>query len=279
MIDNKQPINTILNERTNERTKVAHCLFEQSGTFKNEFKKLGYEAYDYDILNDYGETDYQIDLFEEIEGGYKRKPSIFDKITKDDIILAFFPCVRFENQVMLMFRGQQKQIKDWAYKEKMIYDMKLLEELKRNYDLVNMLFIICIDRGLKLVMENPYSEEHFLRRYWCYPATIIDKDRRENGDYYTKPTQYWFLNCEPQNNLLWEALPYNSLEVKDAIRFMTKKNYEKTGAKNKRQARSMIHPDYANRFIRQYIIDEKELDIFGKIKETTADSTNEKNGI
>lgn len=29
----------------------VHCLFEQSGTFKNEFKKLGYEAFDYDILN------------------------------------------------------------------------------------------------------------------------------------------------------------------------------------------------------------------------------------
>ena len=46
-----------------------HCLFEQSGTFKNEFKKLGYEAYDYDILDDYEETDYQIDLFKHIEGG------------------------------------------------------------------------------------------------------------------------------------------------------------------------------------------------------------------
>lgn len=52
---------------------IAHCLFEQSGTFKNEFKKLGIEAYDYDILNDYGETDYQIDLFAEIEGGVQRR--------------------------------------------------------------------------------------------------------------------------------------------------------------------------------------------------------------
>ena len=50
---------------------IAHCLFEQSGTFKNEFKKLGVDAYDYDILNDYGQTDYQIDLFAEIEGGTK----------------------------------------------------------------------------------------------------------------------------------------------------------------------------------------------------------------
>ena len=55
----------------------AHCLFEQSGTFKNEFKKLGIEAFDYDILNDYGETDYQIDLFSEIEGGGKRKRQYF----------------------------------------------------------------------------------------------------------------------------------------------------------------------------------------------------------
>lgn len=48
---------------------IVHCLFEQSGTFKNEFKKLGYTAYDYDLANDYGQTDFQIDLFKEIRGG------------------------------------------------------------------------------------------------------------------------------------------------------------------------------------------------------------------
>ncbi len=47
-----------------------HLLFEQSGTFKNELKKLGYDAYDYDILNDFNETDYQIDLFCEIATAY-----------------------------------------------------------------------------------------------------------------------------------------------------------------------------------------------------------------
>ena len=46
------------------------CLFEQSGTFKNEFRKLGYEACDVDIQNNFGETDYQIDLFDEIEKAY-----------------------------------------------------------------------------------------------------------------------------------------------------------------------------------------------------------------
>lgn len=48
-----------------------HCLFEQSGTFKNQFKRLGLEAWDYDILNDYGQTDYIIDLFEQIETAFQ----------------------------------------------------------------------------------------------------------------------------------------------------------------------------------------------------------------
>lgn len=51
------------------KVEKVHCLFEQSGTFKNEFKRLGIDAIDYDILNDFGETDQVIDLFAEIEGG------------------------------------------------------------------------------------------------------------------------------------------------------------------------------------------------------------------
>ena len=49
---------------------MAHCLFEQSGTFKNEFIKLGIPAADYDIQNNFGETDHVVDLFEEIEKAY-----------------------------------------------------------------------------------------------------------------------------------------------------------------------------------------------------------------
>ena len=53
---------------------IAHCLFEQSGTFKNAFKKYGIKAYDYDIQNEFGETDHVIDLFKEIEGGTRMNP-------------------------------------------------------------------------------------------------------------------------------------------------------------------------------------------------------------
>ena len=45
-------------------------MFEQSGTFKNEFIKLGIPAEDYDIQNNFGQTDHVIDLFQEIESAY-----------------------------------------------------------------------------------------------------------------------------------------------------------------------------------------------------------------
>lgn len=58
----------------------VHCFFEQSGTFKNEFIKLGIPAEDYDIQNNFGETDHQGDLFKAIEDAYDGKPSLFDNI-------------------------------------------------------------------------------------------------------------------------------------------------------------------------------------------------------
>lgn len=45
----------------------VHCFFEQSGTFKHEFIKLGIPAEDYDIQNNFGETDHINDLFQAIE--------------------------------------------------------------------------------------------------------------------------------------------------------------------------------------------------------------------
>lgn len=51
----------------------AHCLFEQSGTFKNEFIKLGIPAEDYDIQNQFNQTDHVIDLFGEIEKAYTNR--------------------------------------------------------------------------------------------------------------------------------------------------------------------------------------------------------------
>ena len=69
----------------------VHLFFEQSGTFKKEFIKLGIPAFDYDIQNNFGETDYQDDLFKAIEDAYDGKPSLFDNITGGGLDSSFLP--------------------------------------------------------------------------------------------------------------------------------------------------------------------------------------------
>lgn len=222
----------------------AHCLFEQSGTFKNEFKKLGIEAFDYDILNDYGQTDYQIDLFAEIEKAYRGGQSIFDDMTPDDLVLAFFPCTRFECQCSINFRGEAHQMKKWTDSMKLKYDMKLHEELSENYQTVSKMALIAINNNLKMVIENPANKPHYLTSYWCLKPKLIDNDRRLNGDRQQKPTQFWFIGFEPKNNLVFEAI--NCVETRTHEKLHDKKE------------RSEIHPQYASRFIRKYLIDYKQ---------------------
>ncbi len=226
---------------------IVHCLFEQSGTFKKEFKKLGYEAYDYDILNEFGQTDKVLDLFKEIEGGYNGKPSIFDNISKEDLILAFFPCTRFETKIIMRMRGDSFGQNKWSKERSLKYSMKLHDEMNWMYQLISKMCIICIRKGLKLVIENPKSIPHHLTDYWCLKPDIVDKDRRENGDYYKKPTQYWFINCKPKSNLVFEPIEYVETKRIDYI-----------NGKDRKTQRSLIHPQYASRFIRQYLIDESE---------------------
>lgn len=220
--------------------KIAHCLFEQSGTFKNEFKKLGFKAFDYDILNDFGETDFKLDLFNEIDKAYKGEKSLFDCFFRDDIIMAFFPCTRFENQIQLSFRGEQRQDKNLSTAEKLQRGIVLHQELHNYYVLFSKLCIVAIQQKLKLIIENPYSTAHYLTRYLSLKPTIIDSDRTLRGDNFKKPTQYWFINFEPKYNLILE--PLTVVEHKTIENVWDKVE------------RSMINSQYANRFIREFIL-------------------------
>lgn len=232
---------------------IVHCLFEQSGTFKNEFKKLGYEAYDYDIQNAFGETDYVADLFAEIGGAYDGHESIFDRISEDDLIMAFFPCTRFETKIIQWIKGNTYSQINWNDEKKLEYSMKLHKEMDEMYQLISKMVIVCLRKNFRLVIENPKSTPHHLTDYWCLKPSIIDKDRRKNGDYYKKPTQYWFINCKPKNNLVFEALDY-------VPQIKSERVVKSDFGMDRTTARSMIHPQYANRFIRQYLIDEKGSD-------------------
>lgn len=227
-------------------TKV-HCFFEQSGTFKNEFIKLGIPSLDYDILDDFGETDKIMDLFEEITRGGQGKTSLFDSINSNELIMAFFPCTYFAQDNALVFRGKSHQQKDWPIMRIITESMKRHNTLHIFYHTLCQLVLVCLEKKIPLIIENPATPPHYLS-YYFVPPTIVDKDRRENGDYYKKPTQYWFFNLEPTNNIILEPIE----EVKElCIEYVDPARI----VKNRTVTRSLIHPQYANRFIRQYILD------------------------
>ncbi len=223
---------------------MYHLFFEQSGTFKREFHKLGFEAEDYDILNDFNETDHVMDLFGEIEKAYKGEPSVFDTIdpSKDQII-AFFPCIRFEAQIIMHFKGTSYGFKGWTDEMKLENCLSLHQELHDLYMIITKFALVCLKKGIPCIIENPHNEQHYLKRYWPLEAKVIDYDRRATGDYYEKPTQYFFINREPSHNFVFEGVDIKVRKLID---------------RQNKVERSMISPDYANRFIREYILSKEE---------------------
>jgi len=228
----------------------VHLFFEQSGTFKNEFIKLGIPAEDYDIQNNFGETDHVIDLFGDIEKAYEGGASVFDSITKDDLIIAFFPCIYFTGSINpCYYRLDNMNYKNLSTKEKFT---AILDRAKKRFDFYNLLYkmvAICIFRGFRIVIENPYSSMHYLHNNFLKEPSIIDKDRRMRGDYFIKPTGYWFFNSEPTYGQSYQK-PKKTLVVWDA------KSASHAGLCS--EERSMISPDYARNFICDFILGKKQ---------------------
>ena len=179
------------------KVNTVHCLFEQSGTFKREFKKLGIPAKDYDLCNEFGETDWQGDLFAQIELAFLDKNSIFDFFAADDLIFAFFPCTYFCGHNEMYFCGTSYNFRHLTKPE--ILD-KILEraQVRHNYYMTLLKFCRVVEsRGLCAIIENPYNAHHYWRFNFPYKPAIIDMNRRLSGDYFKKPTQYLFVNCLP----------------------------------------------------------------------------------
>lgn len=227
----------------------VHCLFEQSGTFKNEFKKLGYEALDYDIQNSFGETDHVIDLFNEIENGYDNKPSMFDNITSDDLIIAFFPCIYFCCLSQMAFSWGYHNYKKLSYKERTDEILKRSKDREKFYSLAVKMLATAKDRGFRLIMENPFSQQTYLRANFVIPPTFIDYDRSKRGDYYKKPTAYYYINCEPTSGY--------SIQRDKKLKRIVDQRHERGGGLCSEE-RSMISPDYARNFICDFIIGKKQ---------------------
>ena len=227
----------------------VHCFFEQSGTFKNEFIKLGIPAEDYDIQNNFGETDHTDDLFQAIEDAYYGKPSLFDNITTDDLIMAFFPCIFFCENNQLYFTGKHHNLSKMNPKQKADVILERSRNRQRMYELCLMMFSLCESNGIRLIVENPYASQHYLVENFPYKASIIDKNRTLRGDYFNKPTQFFFVNCKPTHGISYQT----QIEHK-SIR--NSKSGIKAGICS--EDRSMISPDYARNFICDFILGKQQ---------------------
>jgi hypothetical protein len=81
------------------------------------------------------------------------------------------------------------------------------------------------------------------------PPTIVDNNRMLRGDYYMKPTAYWFVSCEPTH-----GKSYQNDKEKKII--MKAKGGSKAGICS--EERSMISSDYARNFICDFIIGKEQ---------------------
>lgn len=169
---------------------------------------------------------------------------MFDNITPDDLILAFFPCIYFTGSTNpLFFNGT-------GYHSKPLKTIELI--IKRNqdrayfYELLMKLVYIVKKKALRLIFENPWDNtQHYLKNNFIKEPSVWDKDRSLRGDYFKKPTGFWYFNCEPTYGESFQ--PNNNPKI-----VWECKSSKQAGLCS--EERSMISPDYARNFICDFIL-------------------------
>jgi hypothetical protein len=134
-------------------------------------------------------------------------------------------------------------------KEKSDVIMERSRNRQRMYELCLMMFSVCETKGIRLIVENPYASQHYLVENFPYKAAIIDRNRTLRGDYFNKPTQFFFVNCEPTH-----GTSYQTQTEHKSIR--NGKSGIKAGICS--EDRSMISPDYARNFICDFILGKEQ---------------------
>ncbi len=219
----------------------VHILFEQSGTFKKVFAAQGYNVTEYDIEKTEN-VDFNTDIFAEIsQTSANSFSSLFHDIHDNDLVLAFFPCTYFSDQSQLLSRGDSFGQKSWSEKQKLEYSLEQMNKRNEFFSYLCKLCLIAIDKGFKLIIENPYGKVNFLRWFFPLKPELVIINRRIYGDFFKKPTQFFFINCIPEFKLFPEA---------DRTKFVTNPIEDRHGFD-----RSRISPIFAENFCNQFIFD------------------------
>ena len=177
-------------------------------------------------------------------------------MSSGDLIIAFFPCIYFETIQQLVFALSHNQHRNKNRMEKIEIAIDRLEKRTEFHKLIYKLVWICDFRKLRLIIENPATAPNYLITGQNFPTpTIIDNNRMERGDYFKKPTAYWFFNCEPTHGFTYQY------DKKQKI-ICECKGSKVAGVCS--EERSMISSDYARNFICDFILGKYQADIMGQ---------------
>ncbi len=133
---------------------------------------------------------------------------------------------------------------------------RILDAIKRNetrnkfYVLLWKLSYIAERTGTKLIIENPATKPNYIidTQNFLKP-TLIDNNRLLRGDYFRKPTAYWFFNLEPT-----QGFSYQNDKEQHIVNDM--RPAPKAGMCS--EERSLISPDYARNFICDFILGKQQ---------------------
>lgn len=135
----------------------------------------------------------------------------------------------------------------WEEKKRFDYMIEKNQNRAKMFELLLKLCGIAMVKGIRLVFENPYSINTYLKQnVFLKKPDVVDNNRQVRGDYFRKPTAYWFFNCEPTYGMSCEK---SKEEKRDIVH--CKKSPQKGVCS---EERSMMSPTYARNFICDFII-------------------------
>lgn len=172
--------------------------------------------------------------------------SVFDNITKDDLVFAFFPCIYFSAISQMSMSFGATNYRKLSIKEKTDKILERSANRENFFRICVKMISVAMQKNIRLIMENPWSEQTFLKANFVMPPSLVDMDRTKRGDVYKKPTAYWFVNCEPTHG---ESFQKPKAKVKT---IMSSRGSSEAGICS--EERSMISPDYARNFICDFIL-------------------------
>lgn len=178
------------------------------------------------------------------------------------------------------YDASQKRAKDFGtpdyYRRKWAVLRNYSQERFQLYDLALKMYAVCQIKGVRMIMENPWHPTNFTNHFWFARVSLIDKDRTRRGDYFRKPTAYWFIGCTPTHGETYQPTPKDkvltitagsgaSKTKRDKSKTMDRQELDKRYIDHKSQTglcdedRSMISPDYARNFICDFIIGKEQI--------------------